>query len=135
MTTEGQGFKGRKVTVTWKGEPILGVRERSLQLAGEPVNLTSGDDDGWRLLADDNGPAQDNVDFNASGVTKSSRLKDDWFSRERTGELIITYPTGHQVSGTAVLVNYSDTGPYNDAMTFEAAWQYSGPVVFDYALS
>lgn len=132
---EGEGFKGRKITFTWKGERIPGIRERSLALAGEPVDITSDDDDGWRKLADENGAAQDNVDFNASGVTKSSVLKEDWFNRERTGELIIDYPTGHRVSGTAVLVSYTDTGPYNEATTFEAAFQFSGEVLFDYLLS
>lgn len=132
---EGEGFKGRKITVTWKGENLGGIRERSLQLAGEPVDITSSDDDGWRRLAVENGAAQDNVDFNCSGVTKSSTLKEDWFSRDRVGELIIDYPTGHRVSGTAVLVNYTDTGPYNDATTFEATFQFSGEVTFDYTLT
>ena len=129
---EGEGFKGRKIEVTWKGARIPGVRERSLSFAGEPVDLTSDDDDGWRKLADENGAAQDNVDFNCGGVTKSTDLKEDWVSRDRTGELIIDYPTGHRVAMTAVLVNYTDTGPYNDAVTFEAQFQNSGPVTFDY---
>src|SRR5688572_22017609 len=133
--TEGQAFKGRKITLTWKGETILGVRERSLQLQGEPVDVTSDDDDGWRRLADENGAAQDNVDFNCGGVVKSSRFREDWFSRDRTGELVILYPTGHEVRGTAVMVGYNETGPYNDAVTFEATFQFSGPVTYDYLAS
>lgn len=135
MALEGEGYKGRKIVVTWKGERILGVRERSIQMAGEPVDLTSDDDDGWRRLADENGAAQDNVDVNVSGVTKSTKLKDDWMARDRTGTLTIDYPTGHQLTGTAVLVNYTDTGPYNDAVTFEATFQFSGPVVYDFLAS
>jgi len=132
---EGEGFKGRKIQITWKGERIAGVRERSLACAGEPVDITSDDDDGWRRLAHENGPSQRNIDFNCSGVTKSSVLKEDFFSGDTDGELIIDYPTGHRVSGTAVLTSYTDTGPYNDATTFEAAFQFSGEVTFDYTLS
>lgn len=132
---EGEGYKGRKIALTFRGETIPGVREKSMQMQGEPVDITSDDDDGWRRLADENGAAQDNVDVNVNGVTKSSLLKEIWFSRERSGELIIDYPTGHRISGTAVLVNYTDTGPYNDAVTFEATFQMSGAVQFDYTLS
>lgn len=132
---EGQAFKGRKIQITWNGETILGVRERSLKLQGDPVDVTSDDDDGWRRLADENGAAQDNVDVTVGGVTKSSAFKDTWFSRVRTGTLEILYPTGHKISGTAVLVSYTDTGPYNNATTFEAQFQFSGPVTFDYTLS
>lgn len=132
---EGEGYKGRKITLTWKGVVIPGVRERSISMAGEPVDLTSGDDDGWRRLATENGAAQDNVDVSVSGVTKTTDLKEDWMHRDRVGELIIDYPTGHRLSGTAVLVNYTDTGPYNDAVTFEATFQFSGEVTFDYVLT
>lgn len=132
---EGQGYKGRKIAVYWKGERIGAARERSITMQGEPVDVTSDDDDGWRRLATENGAAQDNVDVTVSGVTKNSILKEDWFSRERTGELIIEYPTGHRISGEAVLTNYTDTGPYNDAVTFEATFQYSGMVTFDYPFS
>ena len=132
---EGVGYKGRKIRVRWKGEHILGVREKGVALAGEPVDITSDDDDGWRRLAHENGAAQKNVDVSVSGITKQSVLKEDWIAGETDGELIIEYPTGHELSGTFVLVNYTDTGPYNDATKFEASFQNSGVVVFDYTLS
>lgn len=135
MVSEGVGYKGRKVPVSFRDEALLGVREKGITQAGEPVDVTSDDDDGWRRLLDDNGAAQDNVDVNVSGVVKSSRLKEIWYSRDRTGTLSLDYPTGHRLSGTAVLVNYNETGNYNDAVTFEATFQFSGPVTFDYLAS
>ena len=133
---EGVGYKGRKIRVRWKGVYIKGVREKSIALAGEPVDLTSDDDDGWRRLATENGPAQRQVDVSVSGVTKQSDLKEDWFTGDTEGELIIEYPTGHVLTiATAMLVNYTDTGPYNDATTFEASFQSSGAATWDYAAS
>ena len=129
---QGQGYKGRKIRVTWKGEVIPGMRERTISFAGEPVDLTSDDDDGWRRLAHENGPAQKNVDVSFSGVIKSDTLKEDWISGDISGELIVDYPTGNRLSGTFMLANYTDTGPINDAATFEAQFQNSGPVTFDY---
>lgn len=132
---EGVGYKGRKIRVRWKGVYITGVREKGITLSGEPVDLTSDDDDGWRRVASENGPAQKNVDVSVKGVTKQSDLKEDWFTGDTEGELIIEYPTGHRISGTFMLTTYVDTGPYNDATTFEATFISSGAVTFDFAAS
>lgn len=132
---EGQAFKGRKVRVKWKGEYIRGLREKGIAMAGEPVDITSDDDDGWRTLADENGAAQDNIDISLSGINKVSVLREDWMARERTGELIVEYPTGHQLSGTFVMVNHTDANPYNESSTYEVTFQNSGAVTLDYVLS
>lgn len=123
------GYKGRKVLFTWNGAVIPGVREKGITLNGEPVDLTSDDDNGWRQLMEDNGPAQKQVDVSLSGVTKSSTLKDNWFAGDQVGEVVITYPDGSSISGTFYLNNYSEGNPYNDAATFEASLQSSGEVI------
>lgn len=120
---------GRTIDLTWGGSPIPGVREKSVALAGEPIDITSDDSLGWReLLSDD--PAENQVTISISGVTKSFALKQDWFANDRMQAVTITYPDGGVLTGNFYLASYTDTGPYNDATTFEAELQSSGPVAF-----
>lgn len=120
---------GRTIELTWSGAAIPGVREKSVALNGEPIDITSDDSLGWReLLSTD--PAENQVNISVSGVTKSFAMKQTWFSNNRMRTATITYPDGSVLSGEFYMVSYTDTGPYNDAITFEAELQSSGPVAF-----
>lgn len=120
---------GRAINFEWKAGEIAGVRQKSIAINGEPIDITSDENNGWRTLLLD-APAQQQVDISVSGVTKSSVLKRDWFQGLRDGECRFEYPDGSVISGTFLLISYTDTGAYNDATTFEATFQSSGPVVF-----
>lgn len=123
------GFAGRDIDLLWNGSAIGGVREKSLSLNGEGIDTTDDDSDGRRqLLA--NISARDEVNISVSGVTKSRSLKQDWFARTRTRTVTITYPDGDAISGTFWLASYTDTGPFEDATTFEAELQSSGEVTY-----
>lgn len=118
----------RRIALTWGGTAIQGVREKSAALNGEPIDITSDDDEGWRKLLTD--PAQQQVDISVSGVTKTDALKRDWFDGNTQKTAVFTYPDGGVITGTFMLINYTDTGPYNDAVTFEAQLQSSGEVTY-----
>lgn len=122
------GFLGRKIELTWGGEAIPGVREKSAALNGEPVDVTADDSDGWRELLDD--PAENQVNVSISGVTRSNALMEAWFNGDRSQTAVITYPDGGVLGGTFFLASYTDTGAYNDATTFQAELQSSGPVSY-----
>lgn len=129
-------FKGRLIQFNWGddgGSPptpvsIPGVREKSIALNGEAIDVSADDSLGWRELLDVS--AEDQVDLSISGVTKNEALKTDWFAGNRTKTVTITYPSGGVLTGTFFLMNYNDTGAYNDATTFEAELQSTGPVTF-----
>lgn len=127
------GFKGRKIKFYWGGDPpmeeIAGVREKSVTCNGEPVDVTADDSSNWRELLTDES-AQDQVDISISGVTKDAKLKEDWFNGNRSQAFSIVYPDGGELAGTGYLMSYADTGPYNDATTFEAEIQSTGPVTY-----
>lgn len=120
---------GRQVNLTWNGTPLLGVREKGLALNGEPINVTSDEDGGWRTLIPDV-PNEDQVEVKLSGVSKDERLKTDWFNRTRTRAAVFTYPNGATVTGTFMIANFSEGIPYNNAITFEATLQSHGVVTF-----
>lgn len=123
-------FKGRKLLLTWGGTAIGGAREKSLAFNGEPVDVTDDGAAGWRTLLAE--PGQREVNISVSGVTKEVALRTDWFSNvniQRT--LVVTYPTGGgSFTGTFQLASYTETGAYNDAVTFEAEFQSTGIVAF-----
>lgn len=121
-------FKGRELAFTWNGAAIAGVRERSLELNGAEINVTSDEDTGKRTLLTVS--AEDEVNISISGVTKSNTLKSDWFAGTRTRTAVLTFPDGGTLTGTFFLASYKDTGPYNDATTFEASLLSSGAVTF-----
>lgn len=122
-------FKGIDVGLTWNGASIPGCREKDVTLNGDPVDISSDDDAGWRALLL-NKSGVDQVDLKISGVTKDKTLKNDWFAGTRTRSTVVTYPDGSTLTGMFYLANYADKGPYNDATTFEATLSSSGPVVW-----
>lgn len=123
---------GRAVTFLWGDaspqEEIQGVREKGIELAGEPIDITSDDDDGWRALL--SVPAENQVNISLSGVSKDTILRTDWFAGTRTQAATITYPDGATITGTFYLATYSETATYNEAVAFEAELQSSGVIVY-----
>jgi predicted secreted protein len=122
--------KGRALVFKWGGADIPGVRQKGFSAAGERIDVTSDDDDGWRKLAE-NGAAQNNIDITLSGVRKDDNLLRDWMNEDRIKAAEFIYPDGSRLTGTFHLVSYNETGAYNDAVTFEATLQNSGIVSYD----
>lgn len=120
---------GRAITLTWNAVEVAGVRQKGIALNGEAIDVTSDEDDGWRTLLTVAG--QNEVTISLSGVTKSNALITDWFAGTRTRAVVITYPDGGEISGNFFLSAYTDTGPYNDATTFEATLVSTGAVAYD----
>lgn len=119
------GFAGRDLEFGWGGSAPAGVREKGLTLNGEPIDVTSDDASGWRTLL--TSATQKQADVSISGVTFSHALKNDWLARtSRTATF--TYPDGTVISFTGIISEYSETGNYQDATTFEATIMSSGAV-------
>jgi len=119
---------GRKVVLTWGGAAVPGVREKGVAINGEPIDITSDDDNGWRTLLDE--PGERSVDISISGVTKSQLFLADLFAGTTQKPVTLTYPNGAVLSGTFHLASTSDTLPYKEAQTFEASLQSTGVVTF-----
>jgi TP901-1 family phage major tail protein len=122
------GFVGRDIVLEWNNAVILGVREKGIAINGEAVNVTSDEDNGWQTLLEESG--EQSIEISLSGVTKSNVLKQEWFNGTKIRTAEIEYPNGDILTGTFRLSSYTDTGPYNDATTFEATLQSTGVVTF-----
>lgn len=122
----GDGTLGRKILFTWNGSAIAGVREKGIAIAGEPINVSDDDSDGWRELLDEAG--ENTIDISLSGVLKSEALITDWVNGDRVRAASLTYPNGRVISGDFFLASYNETGTYNDATTFEGSLQSTGEI-------
>jgi predicted secreted protein len=123
---------GRDILLYWGAdsppEPIAGVRQKDLSIAGEAIDITSDDDAGWRALL--SVPGQKHVEIKVSGVTKNSLLMADWFAGTTTQLLSFEYPNGDTLSGNFYLSEYSEKVGYKDAVTFDASFMSTGVVTF-----
>jgi predicted secreted protein len=121
---------GRKVVLLWDTSAILGVREKSLTINGEAVNVTSDEDDGVQvLLAED---AESSVSIELSGVTKDTILR---VAKLAGGSALrkavsLTYANGDELAGNFQLGAYSEGQPYNEAVTFTATLMSTGAVTY-----
>jgi predicted secreted protein len=120
---------GRAIAFTWNGVAIPGVRSKAIKRNGAAVDVTSDENQGVRKLLE-NKSAQDNIDLSISGITKVRTLMQDWHAGTRTRAVVITFPDGSTLSGNFFLQDYTDTGPYNEAITFEAELLSDGAIVF-----
>ena len=59
---------GRNITLSWgaPATPIAGVKEKALTVSGEPIDISSDDDAGWRTLLAV--PGQKQIELKVSGV-------------------------------------------------------------------
>ena len=120
---------GRNVALTWNAAEILGVREKGITVAGEPIDITSDENDGWRTLLTIAG--QNEVTITLAGVTKNNVLKIDFFAGTRTRAVVITYEDGGDITGNFYLSNYVETVPYNEAVSFQATLVSTGLIAYD----
>ena len=125
---------GRNVTFTPTvgGAAIIGARTKSISLNNEAVDITSDDDVGWQTFLGTD-PAQRGVSMSIAGVLKDSTLID--LAATDGAALISEYTLVIEAIGTFTgdfhIGNISLEAPYNDAVTFTAEVNSSGPLVWE----
>lgn len=118
---------GRKLIIRRGGQPIAALRSRTITLNGEPIDITSDDNDGAQTLLPEAGQVSFNISF--SGVMKDSGLI---ASHQALGaaatfeDLEVEFPDGSTLAGEFFFASLTITGEYNDAITIEGEFQSSG---------
>lgn len=118
---------GRKVTFTWGGSPVLGVREKGFAINGEAANVTSDEDSGIQTLLDED--AEVSHEITLSGVTKDTILREAKASGAIQAEVVMTWQNGYTITGTFNIGSYSEGLPYNEAITFDTTLMSTGLVI------
>ena len=126
----GSSGYGRKVVLNWGGTRILGVREKSITLNGEAVNITSNENNGIQTLLQED--AETSVTIEVSGVTKSAVLRQAKAAGRSalTEDVTITYGDGSRISGSFMLRPYKEGQAFKEAVTFTATLTSTGPVTY-----
>ena len=129
---------GRELVVTKNATVIMGIRTATLDWSGESVDVTTGEDAGVRLLLE--ASAQEQLDMPIEGIMKEELLRDITLGASEARiltDIEITWPitdpantTPATLTGNFRLSSYSEGAPYNEAITFSATLESSGPFVY-----
>lgn len=128
---------GREALIIKDSEVIAGLRNFSVSWSSQSVDISSGENNGKRLL--DPLSAQEQLDINAEGIMKEARFREMIFGSDQRmmDGIVIQYApdldSGTQsfLAGNFRISTYEEGHSYKDAVTFNfglqssAAWDYS----------
>lgn len=124
---------GRKVLLKKAGTVIAGVRTKTLSWSGESIDLTSGENDGVRLLEAASG--QEQIDISMEGVMKEETFRELVLgsASKMLTDITLEFPildpanaVAATLSGDFRISSFEEGAPYNDATTFSATLESSG---------
>jgi predicted secreted protein len=121
---------GRELLIK-KGVTVLaGVRTKTVTINGEPIDVTTDDDSGFRTLLAD--PATRSIDLSVEGITKDATLRAivAGGGSQMLNDITVEYPDGSVIAGDFYLVSVEESGEYQDAVTFTASLQSSGAFTY-----
>lgn len=131
------GAASRDLLIKKGATRLAGINSKSIDVANEPIDITTDEDNGFRLLLDVAGSSA--LDISFSGVTKDPTLR----ALALTGgsklfaDITIEYPpvgtqtTGDSISGDFYFNGLSESGGGSDgAMEFSGTMQSSGEWTF-----
>ena len=121
---------GRELLIKKGVSVIAGVRTKTVTINGEPIDITSDDDSGFRTMLATAGLRS--IDLSVEGVTKDSTLRAivAGVSSQLLTDITVEYPNGDTIEGDFYLVNIEESGEYQDALTFSASLQSSGAFTY-----
>lgn len=121
---------GRELLIKKGVSVIAGVRTKTVTINGEPIDVTSDDDSGFRTLLGSAGLRS--IDLSVEGVTKDAVLRAivAGNSSQLLTDITVEYPNGDTIDGDFYLVNIEESGEYQDAVTFSASLQSSGAFTY-----
>ena len=132
------GNVGRAASLEKNSVVLAGVRTKTISWGGESIDVTSGEDDGIRLLLSASG--QEQIDIPVEGVTKDDTFLNialDTTADKMLTDITLTFDirnptntTAATLSGNFRLSSYEEGMAYNDGITFSATLESSGAWVF-----
>ena len=128
-----KGGASREMAILKNGVRILGAQSKSISVGSTPIDVTSDEDNGFRLFLDEVG--LQTLDISASGVTKDETLR----QLALTGgsklfqDVTIEFPpvgtqtTGDEISGDFYFDSFNENGGGSDgALEYDFTMKSSG---------
>ena len=124
------GYKGDKFKIK-KGAVVIcsGITTKKMKYGGEPIDITSDDDSGWRTFLADSGTKS--LDISFEGVMKDTVLRAIRIADANLlTDVTLLLENNMVVSGNFYLASYEESRKHDGAVEFSAELQSSGPMVF-----
>lgn len=128
------GAASRDLIISKNSQRLLGINSKSIAVAKEPIDITTDEDNGYRLLLDVAGTKT--LDISFSGVTKDVALRGIIMTEggQMLTDIEIEFPidgaqttTGDKISGDFFFNGYTENGGGSDgAIEFDGTLQSSG---------
>lgn len=118
---------GREIYVSRGATRLLGGRTKSMTLNGEPVDITSDDDLGWRTVLAEFGVRS--IDVEVAGILKNDVLIAAWFANVLEAYTVTITGIG-TFTGNWKLTSVPLTGAHDGAIEYTGTLQSSGAIVF-----
>jgi len=127
------GAASRDLILNKDSTRLAGINAKSIAVAKEPIDITTDEDNGYRLLLDKAGTKT--LDISFSGVTKDQLLRELIMTEQSMllTDITVEYPpigaqsTGDSISGDFYFNGLSEDGGGSDgAITFSGTLQSSG---------
>jgi len=120
---------GREMVVKKNDVAIASVRVTGLTWAGTPIDITTADDAGITTYLSGKF-ASETLEMSVEGLSDDDVFSDLAFGTSSTAkhltDITLERPNGDEVAGTFILTSYSETGNYQEAVTFSATLVRSG---------
>lgn len=127
------GNKSRDLLIKQATTRLAGITSKSINVAKEPIDVSSDEDNGYRILLSEAGTKT--LDLSFSGVTKDNRLRSAIMTEQSQllTDIEIEWPptdtqtTGDKVTGDFYFNGYTSNGASPDgALEFDGTMQSSG---------
>lgn len=118
---------GREIYVSKGATRLLGGRVKTLTLNGEPVDITSDDDSGWRTFLATFGVRS--VDAEVQGVLKDDVLIEAWVANDLATYTVTITGIG-AFTGSWKLTNVPLTGSHDGAIEYSGTLMSSGAITY-----
>jgi hypothetical protein len=128
------GGASRDLLINKGASALLGINAKSMAVAGEPIDITTDEDNGYRLLLDV--PGTKTLDISFSGVTKDLVMRGIILTGNGLllTDIEIEFPitgaqitTGDTITGNFFFNGWTENGGGSDgAIEFDGTLQSSG---------
>lgn len=132
------GAASRDLIISKGASRLLGINSKSIAVAKEPIDITTDEDNGYRLLLDVAGTKT--LDISFSGVTKDDVMRGIIMTEggQMLSDIEIEFPitggqttTGDKITGDFFFNGWTENGGGSDgAIEFDGTLQSSGVWTF-----
>lgn len=133
------GFNGRSLVVDFNSTTLVGVQTKTFTATGEPVDVTTDDDAGWRTLLAE--PGVRSIEVTVQGITSDEVLIAEIMTAAgsftlKNAEVDLATGTASgittpgKLSGTFFVSSVGQTGNHDGAVEFSATLMSSGAITY-----